>query len=500
MYDAHPAPTIFGSLWRYRWISLGIVAAAVLTSLLVPLVAGDGRSAHARIVLKAPDQTGVLGIEMASESSFLRYVKQRALFVTSDEVLDDARARLGGDETVLQLRAAITADASSSGESIEINVDGPGFERSVLIANAVIAAYQERSRAEVVATTDKALETLNAQRAAIVADAGTVSPGSPVGSAAGSTLSDLDKQITRIRVVAAQFADGVSFVDVASPDGTSPWRGVLRDFAIGTAVGLMLAAALAWFRADRDHRVRDADDLTRVVDEPVLGEIETLPAQGILALRRPGVPPLRSYQLVASGLRSTVGRGVVLVTGPSGGEGATTTTLQIAGAAARDGLQVLVVDAAFRSRDLSQMLGLADWPGLTSIATGTASLAQSAHPVHLGNGVGFSVVPAGHGQPYSREQLRSGLLQQVIAEMRSRYDLVLVDLPPLMTQPETTSLISASDGVVVTVRRDGDLGSLRRLREQLQLFGGTITGYVLTFAGAAPAWRAGESPAPQPSR
>ncbi|WP_395474607.1 hypothetical protein [Saccharopolyspora spinosa] len=184
MDDAYPAPTIFGALWRYRWISLAIVAAAVLISLLVPLVAGDGRSAQARIVLKAPDQTGVLGIEMASESSFLRYVKQRALFVTSDEVLDGARARLGGEETVLQLRAAITADASSSGESIEINVDGPGLERSVLIANAVIAAYQERSRAEVVAATDKALETLNAQRAAIVSEAGGRPQSSPVGSAA----------------------------------------------------------------------------------------------------------------------------------------------------------------------------------------------------------------------------------------------------------------------------------------------------------------------------
>ncbi|MBB5158566.1 AAA family ATPase [Saccharopolyspora phatthalungensis] len=500
MNDAHPAPTIFGALWRYRWLSLAIVAVVVLISLLVPLLAGDGRSARARIVLKAPDQSGVLGIEMASESSFLRYVKQRALFVTSDRVLDDARARLGGVDSLLELRGAITAEASSSGESIELNVDGPGLERSVLIANAVIAAYQDQSRAEVAATTDKTLQTLIAQRTAIVAEAAGRPTASPISSAAGPTLSDLDKQIARIKVVAAQFADGVSFVDFASPDGASPWRDLLRDLAIGAAVGLMIAAALAWFRADRDHRVRDADELTRVVEEPVLGEIETLPAQASLALRSPGVPPLRSYQLVASGLRTTVGSGVVLVTGASGGEGTTTTTLQIAGAAARDGLQVLVVDAAIRSRDLSRILGLSDWPGLTSIATGAASLAQSTHPVHLGDGIGFSVVPAGHEQRYSREQLRSALLQQVIAEMRTRYDLVLVDLPPLISQPETSSLIGVSDGVVVTVRRDGDLGSLRRLREQLHLFGGTITGYVLTFAGAAPVPRGADPATPQPTR
>ncbi|GAA2795912.1 AAA family ATPase [Saccharopolyspora taberi] len=498
MDDAHPTPTIFGALWRYRWISLAIVAVAVLVSLAFSLAAGDGRTAQARIVLKAPDHTGALGIEMTSESSFVRYVKQRALFVTSDRVLAAARVRLGA-ESLPQLRSAITAEASSSGESIEITVDGPGLERSALIANEVIAAYQEQSRAEVAAATEKGLQTLVAQRAGIVAEAAGVPPGAPIGSAAGQTLSDLDQQIARIKLVAAQFDDGVSFVDVASAGGVGPWRGTLRDTAIGTAVGMMLAAALAWFRADRDRRVRDADDLVRVVDEPVLGEIETVPSQAAPALSRPGVPPLRSYQLVASGLRSRIGSGVVLVTSASGGEGATTTALQIAGAAARDGLRVLVVDAAVRSRDLSRHLGLAEWAGLTSIATGTASLAQATLPVHLGDGVRFSVVPAGHGHPYSGEQLRSALLRQAITEMRAHYDLVLVDLPPLIAQPETTPLVGASDGVVVTVRRDGDLGSLRRLREQLHLFGGTITGYVLTFAGSAPA-RGAEPAEPAPAR
>ncbi|CAM02461.1 Mrp family chromosome partitioning ATPase [Saccharopolyspora erythraea NRRL 2338] len=497
MDDTGPGPTIFGALWRYRRSSLAIVAVAVLVSFVVALAAGDGRTARARIVLRAPDQTGALGIELTSEASFVRYVKQRALFVTSDRVLSAARTRLGGPETLEQMRSAIAAEASSSGESIEITVDGAGLERSVLVANAVIAAYQDESRAEVTAATENALATLNTQRAAVVAE---IPEGGAIAAAAGQTLSEIDKQMSSIRVVASQFDDGVAFVDHATAGAVGPWRGVLRDVAIGLAAGLVVAAATAWFRADRDRRVRHAGDLAGVVSEPLLGEIETLPAQAVPSLSTPGVPPLRSYQLVASGLRTMVGTGVVMVTGASAGEGATTTTLQIAGAAARDGLRVLVVDAAVRSRDLSRLLGLADWLGLTSIATGAASLEQATHSVHIGDGVGFSVVPAGHAHRYSRDQLRSSSLRRVIADMRARYDLVLVDLPPLSSQPETTSLIGVSDGVLVTVRREGDLRSLRKLRGQIHLFGGTITGYVLTFTGADPTRRAAEPAVPQPVR
>ncbi|MGH3621591.1 MAG: AAA family ATPase, partial [Sciscionella sp.] len=304
-----------------------------------------------------------------------------------------------------------------------------------------------------------------------------------IASAASQTLSQLDTQAAQIRLSASQFGDGVSFVDKADTDDTGSFASIWRDAAIGLVLGVLSAAALAWFRADRDRRVRDFEDVSDIVDEPLLGEIEALSGQERLGLHDLSRPPLRSYRFAASGLRTIVGRGVVVVTGASLGDGSTTTTLQLASAAARDGARVLVVDSVVRSHELSDILGLHHDPhGLTALAAGSTSIEQCARAIYLGNDVVFWAVPAGQYTDHVRDYLQSTPLERAIMHMRAHYDLVLVDSAPLTAAPEITPIIRQSDGVIVVLRRNGTVRSLRKLREQLKLFGGSITGFVFTFA------------------
>lgn len=497
MVSDHPAPTISGSLWRYRWSSLAVVVAVALVSGAVSLSVGHGHAAEARIVLKAPDQGGSLGIEMASESSFVRYVKQRALFVTSDRALHTAQGRIPGAPPVTELRRLVTAEASASGESIEIIVEAASLDRSTAIANAVIDSYREQSKREVSEATEKALRTLRTQREDIV-DGLDGNDGDPLDAAASQTLSDLDQRTGQLLVFAGQFDDGVSFVDRAEPSGPGPVPGLLRDLAIGLILGTALAGVVAWIRADRDRRIRGAQDLAKVAGEPLLGEIATLSSAQATALRTPPTAPLPSYQLAASGLRTLIGTGVVAVTSTSSGEGATTTTLQLACAAARDGMRVLVVDFAPRSPELSRALGIADWPGLAAIAAGTTTLDKVTYPLSVGVDISLCAVPAGNPTRGARAQLRSQQIHHVIESMRSRFDMVLVDLPPITAAPETAPVIRAADGVVVTVRRDQNMDALATLRERIHLVGGTMTGYVLTFSGAS-SMDSENAPEPRPA-
>lgn len=483
--DEQSAPRIFDALRRYRLSSLVIVLFAVVLSAGVTLLVNNEKAVSARIVPKMPDKVTVTGTESTSESTFVRYVKQRALFVTSDRVLADASRKLGAADPVADLREAVAAVASPDGESIDVTVTAPTVDRASRIANAVISAYQGESRAESKATSSSALQTLEQQRAKVI---GSIprQPGSStntIATAASQTLSQLDTQAAQIRLSASQFGDGVSFVDKADTDGTGYFGSIGRDGAIGLVLGVLIAAAVAWFRADRDRRVRDFEDISDVVDEPLLGEIEALSGEEHLGLHDLSRPPLRSYRFAASGLRTVLGRGVVVVTGAALGAGSTTTTLQLASAAARDGARVLVVDAVVRSHELSDILGLHHDPqGLTALASGATSIEQCARAIYLGNDVVFWAVPAGQYSDRGRDYLRSTPLERAIMHMRAHYDLVLVDSAPLTAAPEITPIIRQSDGVVVVVRRNGTIRALRKLREQLKLFGGSITGFVFTFA------------------
>ncbi|PRW62571.1 AAA family ATPase [Actinopolyspora mortivallis] len=481
MNELLPAPNIIGALWRYRWSSSLVVLGTVLVSVLVALTVGGAGSAQARIVLKSPDSVQALGFEVNSESGFVRYVNQRALFVTSDRVLGAARERLDDPESIEELRDSVRARASDNGDSVTVEVDLGDAARSAEVANAVVAAYQRESAAEVRKAAEEALNALRSRRAELAEQ--LEQAGSATSTAAERTVSELDQRITEIDISSEQFGDGVAFVDKAVTDSSGVLALLLRNTAAGLAVGLVLAATIAWVRADRNRRVRNATDLTRLAEEPLLGEIEALGEEESARLHNLVVPPLGSYRLVASVLRNTVRGGLVAVTGVSVGDGATTTVLQVAGAAARDGLRVLVVDAAVRTKELSHSVALQnDWYGMAPIAAGAATLHTSTRTIEVNPGIQFRVVPAGRAGEGAPDYFRSSLLRRAMAEARAGYDLVLVDLPPLESVPEMSALIPAADGVVLTVRREGSVAAWHRARERIELLGGRVAGHVFTFA------------------
>lgn len=494
--DELPSPRLVDAVWRYRKSSAIIVGAAVLLSILVALVAGESSRMQARLALKTPDKAGVLGVESAGGESFARYVTQRALFVTSDQVLTGAAKKLAGAVSKDKLRASVTAEPSEGGESVVLQVAGDSPEEAAQITRAVIESYRTASREEVEQRVAALLETLAEQRQTIEADLEDTPGGttrSANAQAAAQSLSQLDERSTELKVAASQIGDGVAFVYDQAPDKSALLRSVARDGFIGLMLGGVLAVAAAWFRADRDRRVGNLAELEALVEEPVLGEIEQVGKEDAASLLWLGAPPSKTYRMVAFGVQRVVDHGVVIVTGEPG-SGVTTTTIQLASALARSGLKVLLVDGAVRSHGLSTSIGLAAsrreqaesparrHPGLTDIAMGAMPARETMRVVELGDGVTLTVVPAGKYVDGVLERFSVPLLDQAIADMRAEFDIVLVDTPTPASAPEAGAIVRSSDAAIVVVRRDADAAGLHRLAEQVRLVGGNIAGYVLTFA------------------
>jgi capsular exopolysaccharide synthesis family protein len=137
---------------------------------------------------------------------------------------------------------------------------------------------------------------------------------------------------------------------------------------------------------------------------------------------------------------------VVAITSSARREGRTTTAVNLALAAAREGRNVALVECDLRRPTLASMLDLAPRAGLAEVIDGTAELAQA-----LTASGSMSVLVAGAARDPSAA-LRSTRIASVLDALRAQFQLVILDVPPALTFADAGRLAASADGAVLVVR------------------------------------------------
>lgn len=143
---------------------------------------------------------------------------------------------------------------------------------------------------------------------------------------------------------------------------------------------------------------------------------------------------------------------VVAITSPGAGEGKTLTTINLAGALARESdARVLLIDADLRRPSIAAHLGVDDGDG-----AGLADLVMDPKRTLAGvtrtiERFKFDVVSAGIVRGPAHQILRSPRLDAVLREARERYDYVLLDTPPLLPVFDAALLARSVEGLLVVV-------------------------------------------------
>jgi Mrp family chromosome partitioning ATPase len=465
-------PGPFEALWRYRWVSLLIVVVAVVLSVAVSgLISGRQATASAKIVLATPTAFDPVGVSAPTEPTFDRYVGQRAIFVTSSDVLGAAAKKLADGSTAEQLRTRVTASAMANGEAIIVTAQGSTAQRAASAANAVVAAYEQESAAQVQTAGNATLAAISASRSQLIQS------GSSISNAA---VISLDQQANSVRIAMAQFGSGVTFANAATSSAAKTTGFSPTTAVIGFVLGLLIAATIAWMRADRDRRVGSSDLVSDLIAAPPLGEVSLRSRTALTGLWRLDIAPSPDHALIVAGLQARVEHGVVLITSATRGEGRTLTALHIAIGAARDGRRVLLVDADPQSSELSDRIGLGGrTAGFATVSSGQASLDEATYAVDLGRGHQMWAVPAGE-RPLGANHAQSGDLARILSVMKNEYDLVVVDGDAGLGSPQMAVIARNCDGVLLVVRRGTHTDDLARVAQRLELFGAVTLGFVLT--------------------
>jgi capsular exopolysaccharide synthesis family protein len=141
----------------------------------------------------------------------------------------------------------------------------------------------------------------------------------------------------------------------------------------------------------------------------------------------------------------------ILVTSAEKGEGKTVTCLNLAVVLAeRQERRTLVVDFDLRRKKVAGFLHMDNEPGMADLLRGQAQVDNVVRPTTYPN---LFVIPAGKA---SREQIGEVLhrpeLEEIVTELRRRYDYVLFDTPPVTIAPDAGMLGRAVSDAILIVR------------------------------------------------
>ncbi|MEY4593715.1 MAG: hypothetical protein RIQ47_125 [Bacteroidota bacterium] len=141
----------------------------------------------------------------------------------------------------------------------------------------------------------------------------------------------------------------------------------------------------------------------------------------------------------------------VLITSSVGGEGKSFTTLNLAAVLALQHYKVIVVGMDLRKPQLFQDLGINNDNGVSNFLIGQASLENVIHSTKI---PGLDFIPAGPIPPNPAELLAKKEVRDMMDKLRTQYDYIIIDTPPVGIVSDALTLMNLADVTVFVVREN----------------------------------------------
>ncbi len=142
---------------------------------------------------------------------------------------------------------------------------------------------------------------------------------------------------------------------------------------------------------------------------------------------------------------------IILITSSTPQEGKTTVAINLAGSFALSNKKTLIVDCDLRRPRLHQILERNKQPGLIDHLVGEFELDQIIYPTKI---EGLSIITSGTIPPNPSEMLDSKQMEKFLAEVRNKFDYVILDTPPIVAVTDAEILAKKVDGTIIVVSAD----------------------------------------------
>lgn len=173
----------------------------------------------------------------------------------------------------------------------------------------------------------------------------------------------------------------------------------------------------------------------------------------LVAVASPESPRTEIYRTLRTNLEFAFSGGfnrqTLLFTSAKSGEGKTTTVSNLAVLYAQAGKKVLLLDANLRHPALHKVFNVSNRMGLTHLLTDNCTIEHAVQDLPVPK---LSLVSAGSPTPFPSELLGSERMRTLLDELRGKFDITLIDAPPVLSYTDALVLSASCDGVIWVIR------------------------------------------------
>lgn len=293
---------------------------------------------------------------------------------------------------------------------------------------------------------------------------------------------DLYTKLQEANVSAGMTATNISIVDPARSQSIPVRPKRLSDVEVGLLFGILVGIAAAYAADNVDRTVSDPLELEEITGRPVIGFIpefaersntygkrlvqktrqlkkkrnstqeERIAVLGWV-LNHPDSAAAEAFRALRTTIMLSRAAGtskIILVTSCTSGEGKSTVTMNLAIAFAQHNKRVIVVKADMRQLSTEHKTNAANEVGLSNVLAGTCSCDEAIkRGVYLAT---LDVLPAGPRPPLPADMVGSPAFEALLQQLRTRYEIILVDSPPALMVTDAVIIASKADAVIWVAR------------------------------------------------
>jgi capsular exopolysaccharide synthesis family protein len=301
----------------------------------------------------------------------------------------------------------------------------------------------------------------------------------------------LQQRLQEAGIIAGLHSTDIRRIDSADAPDWPSYPKKSQNLAIGLVAGLFVGLILSILFESLDTNVKTINDVEDKLGLPMLGVVPEVDAKQLspqnfvegATSTTPGAwsrlaEAYRSLRTTILLSQAGAPPQVILITSAKPSEGKTSVSTLEAIVFALNSGKVLLMDADLRRPSVHLRFRIPNKVGLTSVLTGKSSLQDAL--VRLPGAPGLDILPSGPVAPMPAELLGSQQMADLIQGLRSTYDFILIDTPPVLTVTDAAVLVSVSDGAVIVLRYgQASRNVVARASEILLRSGAHLLGVVL---------------------
>lgn len=176
----------------------------------------------------------------------------------------------------------------------------------------------------------------------------------------------------------------------------------------------------------------------------------------------------------------------ILITSTLPGEGKSWTSANLAVTFAQAGKRVVIVDCDLRKGRQFSIFNVVARPGVSNYLSGIVNEGEVRDADNISNFIrktdidGLYVIPAGDIPPNPAELLVNSRMSQLLLDLKSQYDIIILDAPPALLVTDATILARMVDTcMIVVAHQETKMDNLNKVQKAIKNVGGNIAGVVI---------------------